>query len=116
MVAKRGINNREGDSTSLEVGVGRADGADEIRSTHLAPDEVVRVIDDTHLVGLAIAYAKLDDRFDRAAAVSVHGNKISPRDNRVPLKRVSVLHVAGPRLCTNVVAATIAGCSTPPAT
>src|SRR4051812_40224970 len=54
------FDDGEGDVASLERGVGSAERTDEFGAADLAPYQVVRVIDDLHLIGLGVTNAKLD--------------------------------------------------------
>ena len=58
--ARRQLGDGEADSRALDVGVAHAAGPNEVGSSDLAPHEIVRVIDHTHLIGLRVPHAKLD--------------------------------------------------------
>ena len=54
------LGDGESDPHSLDVGVAHTACADEVGATDLAPDEIVGVVNNAHLVGLGVSYAKLD--------------------------------------------------------
>jgi hypothetical protein len=58
--SRRELRDGESDAGALHVGVAHAAGSDEVGPSDLAPHEIVRVIDDTHLVGFCVPNAKLD--------------------------------------------------------
>jgi len=60
-VKSRGhLGDRESNTSALHVGVAHPARANEVGSTDLTPDHVVRMIDDAHLVGLGVPNAELD--------------------------------------------------------
>src|SRR5690606_24229099 len=56
--AELGVGHRQAKPFTLQLRVRRAGGADEVGAAHLAPDQVVRVVDHAHLVGFGVADAQ----------------------------------------------------------
>src|SRR5262249_45114959 len=82
MESCRQVGDSKTDAGAFDVGIAHPSRADEVRAPDLAPDQIIGVIDDTHLVRFGVAHAKLDVvRWQR------------PRPSRVPGRR----HGAGRR-------------------
>src|SRR5690606_11011172 len=62
VVADGGLGHGKEDAAPLQLGVRRQSFPDEFRSRDLAPHEIVRVVDDAHLIRLRVADADLDRR------------------------------------------------------
>src|SRR5207244_2566249 len=60
------LDHRQRESVGLHLPIVPARFAQQIRSPHLEPDEVVRVVDHPHLVGLGVTYADPGDGLERA--------------------------------------------------
>jgi hypothetical protein len=58
--SRRQLGDGESDPGALHFGVAQAARSDEVGPSDFAPHEIVRVIDDTHLVGFGVPNAKLD--------------------------------------------------------
>src|SRR5690606_12050698 len=63
------VGDGEEHALTLELRVGPAQGTQEVRAPDLAPDEVMRMVHDTHLVGFSVPYAQGGD----GAARGAHG-------------------------------------------
>ena len=105
VVARRGVKSRrqlrhgEADPGSFEVGVAHAARTDEVGAPDLAPDEIVRVVHDAHLIGLRVADAELDvltgtDVGDNGGRVTRRNARHVAKDRRL----VRVCKAKEPRL------------------
>ena len=61
------LRDRKANAVALHVGVAHSSRPDEIGSADLTPDKIVRMVDDTHLIGFGVPHAKLDVVMQRRA-------------------------------------------------
>ena len=55
------LDDRQREPRLLHLAIAPAERAQQVGARHLEPDEVVRVVDDAHLVGFGVAHAHCDD-------------------------------------------------------
>lgn len=81
VVTQARVNYGKLDSLPLQVGIRRPKFSNQVRPSHFAPYEIVRMIDDLHLVGFRVANEELDFTGDWRRADGGHGakDKDSPR-------------------------------------
>ena len=60
MKSRGQLRDGQPDAGALHVGVAQSAGPNEIGASHFAPNHVVGVIDDSHLIGLGVPNAELD--------------------------------------------------------
>ena len=70
------LNDRERNILLFQLGVWRAESADELSASHLTPDQIVGVIHDLHLVGLGVADPELNRVSSAASLVRGHVGRI----------------------------------------
>ena len=58
-----GLGHGQTNTALLELAIAGAQRANQIGARDLAPDQIVRVIHDAHLIGFRVAYAQLGGRF-----------------------------------------------------
>ncbi len=100
-----GVGNGEKNTFTLKIRVGHAHAPDQLRSSNLAPDEVIRVVDHAHLVGFRIPnpefYRIADLRRLHAANVPAVSWAVKPRPDALrsanmsakPIMVVSDIHL-----------------------
>ena len=61
--AHRHIGDREANAFAFQFGIGFSQCPKEVGTTEFAPHQIIRVIDDAHLVGLRVAHAQFGNGF-----------------------------------------------------
>src|SRR5690606_15002948 len=100
-VADVRIGDGQVHAVALELRVGPAQGTQEVRAADLAPDEVMRVVHDTHLVGFSVAHAQGGDD----AAGHAHGCSRQMPSERARSRAAGVMRYGEWRVRTSARAA-----------